>query len=70
MNNLSVVQKAANDFLVSRLDRKGVATTLRGLVNSCDRRCSDCKVPQSVTSHFRGPILIFLKSELICLRSQ
>lgn len=70
MNNLQVVKKAANDFIVSRLDRKGVAITLRSLARSCDRNCSGCPVPQTVTSHFSGPILIFLKSELDCLKSQ
>ena len=70
MVNVQEIEKTANDFIVSRLDRQGVAKTLRNLVSSCDRACANCPVPRTVRNRFSDSIQIYLKGQISCLRSQ
>ena len=70
MVNVQEVEKAANDFLLSKVDRQGVAVSLRKLVNSCTRECARCPVPQTVKDRFSDSVQIYLKGQIICLKSQ
>ena len=70
MVNVQEIEKTANDFVVSKIDRQGVAVTIRRLVNSCDRVCTNCRVPQAVKNRFSESVQIYLKGQIICLKSQ
>lgn len=70
MVNLQEVEKVATGFNVSRLDRQGVAVSLRRLVGSCTRECSRCPVPQAVKTRFSESVQIYLKGQIICLKTQ
>lgn len=70
MINVLEIEKAANDFIVSRTDRQGVVKTLRTLVSSCDRACANCGVPRTVKNRFNESVQIYLKGQISCLKSQ
>ena len=70
MVNPQEIEKVATGFNASRLDRQGVAVSLRRLVASCTRECAKCSVPQVVKNRFSESVQIYLKGQISCLRSQ